>query len=103
MAISTSGDSRQHLEIGGKRSRTSRPAHGLGIEGRSSVTVIAPRGIAADGLATAASIVGPDRALTLVGKIEGAALLMVAENASGKSREVSSATFAKFADSPAEK
>jgi thiamine biosynthesis lipoprotein len=97
MAISTSGDSRQHLEIGGKRySHILDPRTGLGVEGRSSVSVIAPTGIATDALATAASVLGPEKALELISKHEGAALLMVAEDASGKLREVSSANFGRF-------
>jgi thiamine biosynthesis lipoprotein len=41
MAISTSGDSRQHLEIGGKRYSHISIPHWAGLEGRRSVTVIA--------------------------------------------------------------
>ena len=97
MAISTSGDSRQHLEIGGKRySHIVDPRTGLGIEGRSSVSVIAPNGIAADALATAASVLGPDKALDLIARHDGAALLMVAEDTAGKVCEVSSSSFARF-------
>jgi thiamine biosynthesis lipoprotein len=97
MAISTSGDSRQHLEIGGKRySHIIDPRTGLGVEGRSSVSVIAKSGIAADSLATAASVLGPDKALELIARHKDAALLMVAEDADGKQREVESTSFAKF-------
>jgi thiamine biosynthesis lipoprotein len=97
MAISTSGDSRQHLEIGGKRySHVVDPRAGLGIEGKSSVSMIAPRGMAADALATAASVLGPDKALELVAQYPGAALLMVSEDAAGKLKEVASPDFGKF-------
>jgi len=96
-AISTSGDSRQHLEIGGKRySHILDPRTGLGIESRSSVSVIAPRGMTADSLATAVSILGPDKGLALVAKYNGAALLMIAEDGEGQIREVASSNFARF-------
>jgi thiamine biosynthesis lipoprotein len=101
MAVSTSGDSRQHLEIDGKRySHIVDPRIGLGVLGRSSVTVIAPRGLAADSLATAASILGPDKALALIAEYKDTALLMVAEDAEGRVREVASENFAKFEATP---
>lgn len=100
-AVSTSGDSRQHLEIGGKRySHIVDPRTGFGVLGRSSVTVIAPRGIAADSLATAVSILGPDKGLALIAKYDEAALLMVAEDAEGTTREVASPNFVKLEAAP---
>jgi thiamine biosynthesis lipoprotein len=60
-AVSTSGDAEQHLDEGGRRySHVLNPATGLGITGSHDVSVIARRGIDADALATAASIVGPE-------------------------------------------
>jgi thiamine biosynthesis lipoprotein len=100
-AVSTSGDSRQHLEIDGKRySHIVDPRTGLGVVGRSSVTVIAPRSIAADSLATAASILGPDKALNLIARYRDAALLMVSEDAEGRLRTVASENFTKFETAP---
>jgi thiamine biosynthesis lipoprotein len=97
MAVSTSGDSRQHLEIGGKRySHILDPRTGMGIAGRSSVTVIAPRGIAADGLDTAISVLGPDKGVALVAQHKGAVLFMVVEDADGKTHEFASPGFAQF-------
>ncbi|HEX5103013.1 MAG TPA: FAD:protein FMN transferase [Pirellulaceae bacterium] len=97
MAVSTSGDSRQHLEIDGQRySHIVDPRTGLGVLGKSSVTVIAARGIAADSLATAVSILGPDQGLDLVAKYKGAALLMVADDGKGNLREVASPSFGGF-------
>jgi thiamine biosynthesis lipoprotein len=66
-AVSTSGDSRQHLIVDGKRySHIIDPHTGYGIAGRSSVSVIAPRGIDADSIASAVSILGPEKGLKLV-------------------------------------
>lgn len=95
-AISTSGDSRQHLEAGGKRySHIIDPRTGWGVVGRSSVTVIARRGIEADALGTAASVLGPGSGLSLIEETPQAAGLVVVESAG---REVShaSAQFSAF-------
>lgn len=56
-AVSTSGDTEQHLDAEGKRySHIVDPATGQGIVGRRMVTVVARRCIDADALATAASV-----------------------------------------------
>jgi thiamine biosynthesis lipoprotein len=84
-AISTSGDSRQHLVASGKRySHIINPRTGWGIEGRSSVTVIAPRGIEADSLASAVSVLGPEAGLRLIEPSSGVAALIVTEGAGGE-------------------
>jgi thiamine biosynthesis lipoprotein len=95
--ISTSGDSRQHLIVNGRRySHIIDPRTGAGVAGRSSVTVIAPRGILADGLATAASVLGPERAVQVAQKFQGAELLMVSEDDAGQQRVVESPGFRTF-------
>ncbi|MEZ6142837.1 MAG: FAD:protein FMN transferase [Zavarzinella sp.] len=72
MAVSTSGDSFQFLEIDGKRySHLIDPRTGYGIEGRRSVTVIAPRGIDADSYTKMASIWAPEKAIAAIEKIPG--------------------------------
>ena len=59
-AITTSGDAHQGVEIDGRRySHIVDPRTGLGVEGFSAVTVIAPDATTADALATAASVLGP--------------------------------------------
>ncbi len=56
-AISASGDSSQFVIIGGKRySHVVNPKTGMGLTNRVAVTVIAPRGITTDSLATALSL-----------------------------------------------
>jgi thiamine biosynthesis lipoprotein len=58
-AVATSGDLFQFVEIDGKRySHILDPATGLGVVGRSSVSVIAPDAQSADAAATAVSILG---------------------------------------------
>ena len=66
-SISTSGDAFQFVELGGQRySHIVNPMTGLGLTDRCSVTVIAPDGITADALATAVSVLGPERGLKLI-------------------------------------
>ncbi len=97
MAISTSGDARQHLVVNGKRySHILDPRTGEPVSGRSSVTVIARNSITADALGTAISVAGPARALDLVQKFPGAELYLVAEDEAGKQQTVQSADFAKY-------
>lgn len=83
-AVSTSGDAEQHLEIAGVRySHIVDPKTGMGLTGHSSVTVVAPNGITADCLATAASVLGPERGLELVRSVPGAGAFFVVKKQSG--------------------
>lgn len=83
-AVSTSGDAEQHVEISGVRySHIINPGTGQALTGRSSVTVIAPDGITADGFATAVGVLGPERGLALVESLPGAAALYVLDTAQG--------------------
>ena len=84
-AVSTSGDAEQFVEIDGVRySHVVDPKTGLGLTERRSVTVIAPEGITADGLDTAACILGPDKGLALIESTPGAAGLFVRLTAKGQ-------------------
>ncbi len=75
-SISTSGDAYQFVELGGRRySHIVDPKIGLGLTERCSVTVIAPDGITADALATAVSVLGPERGLKLIESQPGTAAL----------------------------
>ena len=66
-AVSTSGAGVQHLEVDGRRySHIVDPSTAAGLEGGLVVTVIAPHGVEADGLATAISVLGSERGLALV-------------------------------------
>jgi thiamine biosynthesis lipoprotein len=76
MAISTSGDAHQYVEISGVRySHIVDPRTGLALTGHSSVTVIARSCTASDGLATAASVLGPSDGSKLIDSSAGAAAL----------------------------
>jgi thiamine biosynthesis lipoprotein len=83
-AVSTSGDAEQSVEIGGVRySHVLDPRTGVGVVGRSSATVIAPEGATADSLATALSVLGPERGMGLIESTPGAAAYYVRANESG--------------------
>ncbi|QDV36009.1 FAD:protein FMN transferase [Tautonia plasticadhaerens] len=83
-AVSTSGDAERYVEIDGVRySHIVDPRSGLGLTGRSSVTVVAPDGTTSDGLATALSVLGPDRGLALAEEAEGVEALIVSAAGDG--------------------
>lgn len=63
-AVSTSGDTEQHLDAADKRySHILDPKTGVGLTNQVSVTVIAPHGIFADAASTAISVLGPVKGL----------------------------------------
>jgi thiamine biosynthesis lipoprotein len=96
-AVSTSGDLEQFVEIKGVRySHVLDPRTGLGLTGRRSVTVIAPRGIDADSLTKAVSVLPTERALKLVGQTPGAACYVVTLDKDGKPVTTASKRFPQF-------
>jgi thiamine biosynthesis lipoprotein len=85
MAVSTSGDAEQFVEIAGVRySHMVDPRTGLGLTGRRSMTVVAPRGIQSDSLTKMASILRADEAIQKIETIEGAATLIVVKTEKGE-------------------
>jgi len=77
-AIATSGDVFQHIEIDGKRySHIVDPRTGLGLTDHSLVTVLAPDCVTADSLATAVSVLGPERGLKLIDETPETAVHLV--------------------------
>jgi len=83
--VSTSGDAYQFVEINGTRySHIINPKTGIGLTGRSMVTVVAPQGITADGWDTPIDIIGPERGIPLIEAIPGAAMRMVRQREDGK-------------------
>jgi FAD:protein FMN transferase len=76
-AVSTSGDSEQHVEIGQLRySHIIDPRTGLGLTNRIEVTVVANSGTVSDSVATAASVLGPERGFRLINETKGASGLI---------------------------
>jgi thiamine biosynthesis lipoprotein len=72
-AVSTSGAAEQHL---GRYSHIVDPTTGMGLTGSMTVTVIAPHGIDADGLATAVSVLGEERGMALIRTRSGASAIL---------------------------
>jgi thiamine biosynthesis lipoprotein len=92
-AVSTSGDAEQGLDADGRRySHIIDPVSRTGLTDRITVTIIAPRGVQADGIATAVSVLGVKRGLEFVEREEGiAALIAVRQN--GEEKVFTSARF----------
>jgi thiamine biosynthesis lipoprotein len=66
-AVSTSGDTEQFVEIGGKRySHIVDPRTGLGLTNRRAVTIISPNGITSEGLSKALSILTKEQGHSLL-------------------------------------
>ena len=71
-AVSTSGDIFQHLEVNGVRySHIVDPRTGIGITHQLLVSVIAPDSMTADALATAISVLGPEKGTALAKRFRG--------------------------------
>jgi len=71
-AVSSSGDTEQFVEIGGKRySHIVDPRTGLGLTNRIAVTIIAPNGVTSDGLSTALSMLGEEKGRALLKSYPG--------------------------------
>lgn len=83
-AASTSGDSEQHLDVGTVRySHIIDPHTGRALTQRMTVTVLSRNGLDADGLATAVTVLGADRGLTLIQKYANSAAFIVEKNRGG--------------------
>jgi FAD:protein FMN transferase len=95
-AISTSGDAFRGVEIGGVRySHIVDPKTGVGLKHRSSVTVIAPDCATADALATAVSVLGPDRGLELLKAFPGSCARVLWQDEQGETHLTQSPNFPK--------
>lgn len=72
-AVSSSGDTEQFVEIGGRRySHIVDPRTGLGLTDRIAVTIVARRGRISDGLSTAVSVLGAAAGARLLAAYPGA-------------------------------
>jgi thiamine biosynthesis lipoprotein len=67
VAVSTSGDAMQFLDIGGKRySHVVDPRTGIGLTDHCRVIVVAPEGMAADAITKAVGVLGPEKGMKLI-------------------------------------
>src|SRR3954471_618263 len=72
--VTTSGDTRRFIEIGGTRySHIIDPRTGLGLTRRIGATVVCPDGMTADALDTAVCVLGPQKGIELIESTPGAA------------------------------
>jgi len=97
-AITTSGDAFQAVEIDGKRySHIVDPRTGLGVTGRSAVTVIGPNCITADSYTKPICVLGPEAGFKLIEDTPGAAALVEREiDDSGGSSKIESLETKRF-------
>ena len=96
-AVSTAGSSAQHVDIDGRRySHIIDPSSGMGLGDDITVTVVAPHGLEADGLDTAASVLGAERGLALIESHPNAAALII-EHTSAGAKVRQSSRFRKLA------
>ncbi len=80
-SIATSGDTFRFVELDGKRySHIIDPFTGLGNMDQYLVSVIANDGATADGLASAISILGPEKGLSLIDRYHNASLVVVSKS-----------------------
>jgi len=78
VAVSTSGDSMQFVEIGGRRySHIVDPRTGMALTDHSRVTVVAPAGITADALTKVLSVLGPQKGMKLIEETPQAAARLI--------------------------
>ncbi len=99
-AVSTSGPEEQHFDAGGVRySHIIDPNTGLGLTHEITVTVAASRGIDADSMATAVSVLGAARGLAFIEKQPDAAAIIVTSE-SGRLDQAESARFRKLQGAP---
>lgn len=82
IAVATSGDAYQYVEIDGVRySHIVDPKTGLGLTTQSSVTVVAPNGTLADAWASAVSVLGANTGLRVLSDYNKiSALIMTRKN-----------------------
>jgi thiamine biosynthesis lipoprotein len=88
-AVSTSGDAEQYVEINGVRySHIVDPRTGIGLTGRSEVTVVAKRGIDSDSLTKVVAVLGSDKGFPII-EAAGASARVVRVTDKGKGEAVS--------------
>lgn len=96
VAISTSGDLYQRLEIDGKRySHIVDPHTGIGLTDHSLVNVIAPVSITADSLTKVVSVLGPKKGMRFIEQTPGVAARII-RDPDGKIEAQESSGFAQY-------
>jgi thiamine biosynthesis lipoprotein len=92
-AIAGSGDAYQFTEIEGVRySHIIDPRTGLGVVGQRGTTVIAPKASVADALATALTVLGPEKGFEIIRNWDGVSAQFVSHT-NGKKKILQTAGF----------
>jgi thiamine biosynthesis lipoprotein len=100
--VSTAGDAEQWMEIDGVRhSHVLDARTGWPLAFRSTTTVVAPHGLQADGLDTAASVLGGEAGFRLLAGVPGSAALMVRQDPDGRVRHLASKDWPSPVSAPA--
>jgi len=95
-AVATSGDYERFVTLDGKRySHIVDPRSGRPVAHMASVTVIAEQCTEADALATAVSVLGPDKGLALIESLPNVEALIL-HKAGGRLRRIRSSGFAQY-------
>jgi thiamine biosynthesis lipoprotein len=77
VAVSTSGDVIQYVEIAGKRySHVVDPRTGMALTDHCRVMVVGPNGMAADAVTKAVGVLGPEKGLNLINQTPGMAAMV---------------------------
>lgn len=97
-ALTTSGNYEQYVEIAGQRfSHIINPVTGYSQQGVISATVIADTAIEADVLATALSVLGPERGLDIIESISpGNAAVVVVDDKEGNLNKIQSSRYLTY-------
>ncbi|RMG34702.1 MAG: FAD:protein FMN transferase [Planctomycetota bacterium] len=100
-AIATSGDLYQFVEIDGTRySHIIDPRTGEPVVVRRSVSVLAPSGMLADALASAISVLGPQRGMRVLDRFPGTAALVFQLGEGGRVERFQSRNWPPAIDEP---
>ncbi|NDH04874.1 FAD:protein FMN transferase [bacterium] len=83
-AVSTSGDTEQYVELGGKRySHLLNPKTGIGLTERISVTIVAPHGIDSDSLTKVVSVMGAAKGMDFITRLKDVSCRVVTRKNNG--------------------
>jgi len=97
VAVATSGDYARGYSIEGERySHILDPRTGRPVSNAPSVTVIASSAARADALATAISVMGPEKALSMVEGTDGVECLLLVRTGKDKVKKYASSGFSNY-------
>jgi len=97
VAVATSGDYARCFSVGDRKfSHIIDPRTGWPVRDMASVTVVAPDAITADALATAVSVLGPQKGIELIDGLEGVECMIIARTGDEGVEVLYSEGFARY-------